>query len=158
MNRRILFFIWFGLIVFFSVVPHGSGDQSFLSKMALTRSGFFQHVLGYFVLSALAYRAFGKTEDRGQRSEDGKRQRSEGRSQKSEVTFIWMSGLVIFVCSLILEGVQYVIPTRTFNVYDVVGNGVGILSFVFIWVLFLSHLDEIEKKKAFHRAGRHTPQ
>jgi len=29
---KILFFIWFGLIVFFSVVPNSTGDQSFLSK------------------------------------------------------------------------------------------------------------------------------
>ena len=57
-----LFFIWFGLIVFFSVVPNSAGDQSFLSKMALTSSGFFQHVFGYFVLTGLAFLAFGKTE------------------------------------------------------------------------------------------------
>ncbi len=72
---KILFFIWFGLILFFSVVPNSAGDQSFLSKMSLTQSGFFQHVFGYFVLSALAFFAFEKTEDRGQKS--------EGRCRKS---------------------------------------------------------------------------
>jgi membrane protein implicated in regulation of membrane protease activity len=82
---KILFFIWFGLIVFFSVVPNSTGDQSFLAKMALTSSGFFQHVFGYFVLSALAFFAFEKTEDRGQKSEDRGRRKTEIRNQMSEV-------------------------------------------------------------------------
>ena len=129
---KILFFIWFGLIVFASVVPNSAGDQSFLSKMSLTQSGFFLHVFGYFVLTALAYRAFEKKR-------------------------LWLYLMGIVLVGVLFEAVQYVMPSRTFNVYDVVGNGVGILSFVFIWVLFLSHPDEIEKKKAFHRAGRHTP-
>ena len=104
---KILFFIWFGLSVFASVVPNSAGDQSFLAKMALTKSGFFQHVFGYFVLSALAFFAFEKKR-------------------------LWLYLMGIVLVGVLFEAVQYVMPTRTFNVYDVVGNGVGILSFVVI--------------------------
>jgi hypothetical protein len=74
-----------------------------------------------------------KTEIRGRKSEVGSR---KDRGLRSEVTFIWISGLLIFLFSMILEVVQFYLPYRTFNVYDVVGNGIGILSFVFIWVFF----------------------
>ena len=33
---------------------------------------------------------------------------------------------------VLFEAVQYVMPTRTFNVYDVVGNTVGVMVFVVI--------------------------
>ena len=111
---KFLFFIWFGLIVFASVVPNSAGDQSLLSKMALTRSGFFLHVFGYFVLTALAFFAFEKKR-------------------------FWLYLVGIVLMGVLFEGVQYVMPTRTFNLYDVVANGVGILLFVFIWVIFISH-------------------
>jgi hypothetical protein len=100
MNCKILFFIWLGLIVFFSVVPHGAGDQSFLSKMALTKSGFFQHVFGYFVLGALACLAFEKT--------------------------LWLYLVGIVFVGVLLEAVQYALPYRTFNPYDIVGNCLGV--------------------------------
>ena len=104
---KILFFIWFGLIVFCSVVSNSAGDQSFLAKMALTKSGFFQHVFGYFVLSALAFFAFEKKR-------------------------FWLYLVGIVLMGVLFEAVQYAMPTRTFNWYDVVANGVGILAFVFI--------------------------
>ena len=122
---KLLFFIWFGLIVFFSVVS-SAGDQSFLARMALTKSGFFQHVFGYFVLSALAFLAFEKKR-----------------------LCLYLMGIVLI--GGLFEGVQYVMPYRTFNWYDVVANGVGILSFVFIWVLFiirrLRRFTQIKKMK-----------
>ena len=117
---NVLFFIWFGLIVFFSVVPNNAGDQSFLAKMSLTQSGFFLHVFGYFVLTALAYRAFEKKR-------------------------LWLYLMGIVLVGVLFEAVQYVMPSRTFNVYDVVGNGVGILSFVFIWVIAFGKDDSLRE-------------
>ena len=118
---KLLFFIWFGLIVFASVVPNSAGDQSFLAKMALTKSGFFQHVFGYFVLSALAFFAFEKKR-------------------------FWLYLMGIVLVGVLFEAVQYVMPTRTFNVYDVVGNGVGILSFVVI-MLKRGNVRTLEREK-----------
>ena len=111
---KILCFIWFVLIVFFSVVPNSAGDQSLLSKMALTKSGFFQHVFGYFVLSALAFFAFEKKR-----------------------FWLYLAGIVLM--GVLFEAMQYVMPTRTFNVYDVVGNTVGVMLFVLIRVFFIGH-------------------
>ncbi|RZB29714.1 MAG: hypothetical protein SRB1_01994 [Desulfobacteraceae bacterium Eth-SRB1] len=111
---KLLFFIWFGLIVFFSVVPNSAGDQSFLAKMSITRSGFFLHVFGYFVLTALAFFAFEKKR-----------------------SCLYLVGIVLV--GVLFEGVQYVMPTRTFNWHDVVANVVGVVSFVFVWAFFLSH-------------------
>ena len=125
---KFLFFIWFGLIVFASVVPNSAGDQSLLSKMALTRSGFFLHVFGYFVLTALAFFAFEKKR-------------------------LWLYLMGIVLMGVLFEGVQYVMPSRTFNLYDVVGNCLGILLFVFIWVIFISHPSTIFRT---YGAGRRT--
>ena len=115
MNCRVLFFIWLGLIVFFSVVPHGSGDQSFLSRMSLTRSGFFQHVFGYLVLSALACLVFEKKR-------------------------LWLCLVGIVLLGGFLEVVQFYLPYRTFNVYDVVANGVGMVLFFALFVIFVRTL------------------
>jgi hypothetical protein len=65
--------------------------------------------------------------------------RAEVRRQVSKITFIWNSGLLIFLFSVVLEVVQFYLPYRTFNVYDVVANGIGILFFVVAWMLFISH-------------------
>ena len=110
---KLLFFIWFGLIVFFSVVPNSAGDQSFLAKMSITRSGFFLHVFGYFVLTALAFFAFEKKR-------------------------FWLYLVGIVLVGVLFEGVQYVMPTRTFNWYDIVANACGVLFFV-VWMFFISH-------------------
>jgi hypothetical protein len=81
--------------------------------------------------------------------------RTDVRRQMSGVAFVVWAGLLIFLFSMVLEVVQFYLPYRTFNVYDVVANGIGVLLFV-VLMLFISHPDEIGKKKAFHRAGRPT--
>ena len=106
---KVLFFIWFGLILFFSVVPHGSDDHYLLSRISLTRSGFFQHVFAYFVLSALACLAFGK-----------KRR--------------WLYLVGIVLTGGFFEIIQFYLPYRTFNVYDIVANGVGAVLFIIGWM------------------------
>ncbi len=114
-SYKILFFIWFGVIVFASIVPNSAGDQSFLSKMALTKSGFFQHVFGYFVLTALACLAFGK-----------------------KMLWLYLVGIVLM--GVLFEAVQYALPYRTFNWYDVVGNGVGVMHFVVVRIRLLKKI------------------
>jgi len=57
MYHKILFYLCLTLIVFFSIIPQDV-NSSLLSGMKLTKSGFFLHVFGYFVLSALACQVF----------------------------------------------------------------------------------------------------
>ena len=61
-------------------------------------------LVGYFVLTALAFFAFEKKR-------------------------FWLYLLGIVLVGVLFEAVQYVMPTRTFNVYDVVGNCLGVLLF-----------------------------
>ena len=127
---RIMFVVWAMAVAALSVISH-PGSKDLLMSVKLTSSGFVIHCIAYFMGIFLCYFAFEKRKDRDQMS--------DVRCQMSKVTFIWISGFLIFLFSMILEVVQFYLPYRTFNVYDVVGNGVGILSFVFIWVLFISH-------------------
>ena len=101
MIRKILFYLCLCLIVFFSIIPQDV-NSSLLSGMRFTKSGFFQHVAGYFVLSALAWKSFAKNN-------------------------IWIILAGIFIMSAGLEIVQYVLPSRTFNIYDLLANLAGVL-------------------------------
>ncbi|MCP3930663.1 MAG: hypothetical protein GY705_16355 [Bacteroidetes bacterium] len=99
---KIFFFIWLCLLVFLSVSPNTHGDQSVLSKIALTKSGFFMHTFGYFVLGAITFFTFEKRR-------------------------IWLYLLGILLLGVMLEVVQCFISTRTFNVFDLLGNTIGVL-------------------------------
>lgn len=107
MIRKLFFFIWFALIVFFSLTPSSMGYQFISSKMALTKSGFFQHVFGYFVLGAITFYTF-----------DKKR--------------IWLYLVGLFLLSALFEIIQYKIPSRSLNPYDLLGNGLGLMGVILI--------------------------
>ncbi len=108
MYRKVLFYLCLCLIVFFSIVPQDV--NSLLSGMRFTKSGFFQHVFGYFVLSVLACLAF------------------KGNN-------IWVILVGILILGGILEIIQYVLPARTFNIYDLLANLAGVLVVV-VKILF----------------------
>jgi len=77
------------------------------------------------------------SEDGGQRTDPQITQitqitRIRGKGQRAEGFYIWLCGLGIFGYSVILEFVQFFLPYRTFNPYDIVGNGVGVGVFCLI--------------------------
>lgn len=109
MLNRLLLFIWSCVIIFFSIAPDGYRGQSFLANLAVTDSGFFLHVLGYFIFGSIIFFSIKKR--------------------------IGLYLLGVFLIGLLLEFVQIFIPTRTFNMYDVLGNGIGVLCVALI-VLF----------------------
>jgi len=96
-------------------MPYGSSDQFLLSKMALTKSGFFQHLLAYCGLSALACLAFEK---------------------KS----IWLHFMAFVLLGSFLELVQFYLPYRTFNIFDIAANLVGV-ALGMIFALMVSRKD-----------------
>lgn len=57
-----------------------------------------------------------------------------GKGQRAEGFYIWLCGFVIFGYSVVLEGVQIFLPYRTFNPYDIVGNGIGVGVFCLIFL------------------------
>jgi len=109
MYRKVLFYLCLSLIVFFSIIPQDV-NSTLLSGMRFTKSGFFLHVFGYFVLSALACQVF----------------------REHNIWFV-LSGIIIL--GGILEIIQYALPTRTFNIYDLLANLAGVLVVV-IKILF----------------------
>jgi|LGVF01.1.fsa_nt_gb glycopeptide antibiotics resistance protein len=112
MVLRILFAIWAMAVAALSVMSH-PGSKDLLMAVKVTSSGFVVHGVAYFVGILLCYFSF----------------------NKKNISFVLWSGLLIFLFSVVLEVVQFYLPNRTFNVYDVVANGVGILFFV----VFISH-------------------
>jgi glycopeptide antibiotics resistance protein len=106
---RSLFAIWAIAVAVLSVISY-PGSNDLLMSVKLTSSGFVIHCIAYFMGIFLCYFAF----------------------DKKNISFVLWAGLLIFLFSMILEIAQFYLPYRTFNVYDVVGNGVGILSFVVI--------------------------
>ena len=128
---KLMFIFWALTVAALSVISY-PGGKDLLMSVKVTDSGFVVHGIAYFVGMLLFFLAYEKTGVRSQKS--GARERKDiGR--RSEVSFVLWAGLLIFFFSVVLEVVQFYLPCRTFNVYDVVANGVGILSFVFIWLI-----------------------
>jgi glycopeptide antibiotics resistance protein len=101
---RSLFAIWALAVAALSVISY-SGSNDLLISVKLTSSGFVMHGLACFVGMLLCFLAF-----------DAK-----------NISFVVWTGLLIFIYSVVLEVVQFYLPYRTFNVYDIVGNGVGVI-------------------------------
>jgi len=101
---RSLFAIWAMAVAALSVISH-PGSKDLLMSVKLTSSGFVVHGIVYFVGILLCYFSF----------------------NKKNVSFVLWTGLLVFICSVVLEVVQFYLPYRTFNVYDIVGNGIGVI-------------------------------
>ena len=102
------------VITVLSVIPHA--DDGIMVSTNVTTSGMEKHIAGYFVAALLCYYAYGK--------------KDEGLRKKN--SFIFLSGFFIFLYSVALEAIQFFLPYRTFNFYDVVANGVGVVLFVVV--------------------------
>lgn len=97
-----MFIIWIMAITVLAVIPHS--DNGLMVSSNVTSSGMEKHLVGYFVAALLCYYAF----------------------KRDGILFILMSGFLIFLYSVALEIVQFLLPYRTFNIKDIVGNGFGI--------------------------------
>jgi len=106
---RVMFVLWAMAVVVLSVISY-PGSKDLLMSVKLTSSGFVVHGIAYFVGVLLCYWSF----------------------DKKNISFVLWTGLLIFLFGVVLEVVQLYLPCRTFNVYDVVGNGVGIGIFCLI--------------------------
>jgi len=123
--RKIPFIIWMTIITVLSVIPHA--DDGIVVSTNVTSSGMEKHIAGYFLAALLCYYAY-------MNKESGLGVHDIGYRKD-----VFLSGLFIFLYSVALEAVQFFLPYRTFNVYDIVANGIGVVAFVFVWMLFISH-------------------
>jgi len=96
-----IFIVWFSLIVIFSLVPLNVNDIMEFKVASLDSSGFFKHAVAYFVLGLMAFAAF------------------------SRRILLWL--FFFFMAGAGLELVQLFIPARSFNIYDVLSNSIGLV-------------------------------
>ncbi|MBC8185619.1 VanZ family protein [candidate division KSB1 bacterium] len=114
-NKSIIkygFYSYLFLLAFLSLFIGGTNaEENIIHKLSLTDSGFFLHVAAYFVASVLGVLVM---------AEKG----------LTKIIFILVA---IFFYGYFLEIVQYFHPYRTFNINDVLANGVGIVIYFLIF-------------------------
>ncbi len=109
----ILFLLWLGAIVFFSLVNFR--DYLAPEMSSAIDDGFYLHIFAYFTGSVLAWAAL--------------------RNRRWSL-LVWVpAGLMVL--GAVLEAAQYFIPCRTFNPYDIVGNVLGVVLFYLLLVVFM---------------------
>ena len=108
---------WFVVVVVFSVIPL-SNDLKDLYENRFVRGDYLIHFL-VFLLGYLIYRL---------------NARQAGNHEASS----WPRALLIFilVIALLAEAVQLLIPSRTFNLYDVLANYTGISFGIALTIFF----------------------
>ncbi len=111
---KISFFACISAITIFSIIPN-SNENSLLSYnfLTLTNSGFFLHLIVYFLAFLLSYFTF----------------------RKNGFRYIFFMGGMIFSYSIFLEIIQIFIPYRSFNVYDILANFSGFILYI-VFVAF----------------------
>lgn len=130
---RLLFVVWALAVAVLSVISY-PGSKDLLMSVKVTSSGFVVHGIAYFVGVLLCCFSF----------------------NKKNISFVLWIGLLIFLFSMILEIAQFYLPYRTFNVYDVVGNCLGILLFFLFGCFFLA--TPVPSSGATGQAGKAEPQ
>jgi len=119
MYSKFIFFVWLFAITFVSLVDYSAASGLNLPKGLGT--GFWLHLMGYFIAGALYFFAFGN-----------KRQR--------DVLIIFMA---LFVAGVLFEIAQIYVPHRTFNPKDIVANGLGLSGVYMCFIIY--------KKRYFFR-------
>jgi VanZ family protein len=107
MILKTIFFMWLFIVTVLSVIPSPDIPGNIPGRAI--------HFIIYFIATALLCIAF--------------------RREKVSL-FLFYSGLVFFY-STVIEIVQVFLPYRDFSVVDIVANISGILSFSFLYLLFL---------------------
>ena len=105
MFSKIIFFFWILAITFFSLVDYSSISGLGLSKGFGT--GFWLHLIGYFMAGLLFILAFGK----------------------KGPTYLLIALTALFLLGVLFEIAQLRIPKRTFNPVDIAANGSGLVVF-----------------------------
>ena len=119
MFSKIIFFIWLIAITFVSLVDYSSASCLNLPKGLGT--GFWLHMIGYFIAGALYFFAF-------------------GNKCRRDVLIIFMA---LFLAGVLFEIVQIYVPHRSFNPKDIVANGLGLAG---VYMCFITY-----KKRYFFR-------
>ncbi len=113
---KFLFWIWLLFIFIISLYPRFQQPIALNSKNFPFRIDYIEHFLSFFVLSVLFYL--------------WKRNVSGNKLKKTLLVFI----VSIFAISFINEGIQFFIPGRTFNFWDIFYNITGMFAGMLLWL------------------------
>lgn len=118
---KIAFYAWLLLIFIFSVIPNDA-DSSGLFLFDMSGTGFWKHVIAYFIASAMLIMSY-----------------------KNESVKFFLNGLfMIFLGSILIEIIQYLLPYRSFSLGDMVANLLGITLFYGpFWIYSVSEAPQI---------------
>jgi len=108
---RILFWILFITIIIASITPHSAPSQSW-SDNTLISSGYLYHFLAYFLL-ALSFSIY----------------KIPCENRFCAYLFTAIFGIMV---SVYLELFQIILPYRTFNFLDMLGNFLGFITGMFL--------------------------
>jgi len=109
---KIMFFMWLLAITVVSLVDYSSISGLNLPKGMGT--GFWLHLIGYFIAGLLFILAFGK-----------KRQK-----------VILITLIALFCLGVLFEIVQIYVPHRSFNPKDIAANGLGLAGFYVCYMIY----------------------
>jgi VanZ family protein len=114
---KFCFYLYLLLLAFLSLLIGGqNAENNILHKLSITDSGFFLHVVAYFVASVLGVLTIAK------------------RGLKKILLIL----ILIFLYGYLLEILQYFFPFRTYNFNDILANGLGIVIYLLIYVSTLA--------------------
>jgi len=109
MILRVIFFLWLIIITTLSVIPFPD------NSLTISVSDKLLHFTVYFVTTLLLCVAF----------------------RKKGVSALFLHSGLVFLYSTAIELVQFFLPHRDVSVGDIVANVSGILSFSFLYLLYL---------------------
>ncbi len=102
------FFLWLAAIAFMSLYDYSSTEIIDVPK--LFGSGFWIHVVGYFIGAFLFNCAF----------------------KFKKLSHHLLALLFLFLMGVLFEFAQLYVPGRTYNPHDVIANGVGLVGYFFL--------------------------
>ena len=125
---KIVFITYAIIVVILHVIPIGSGDINALNKTEIgtLRLDYLLHALVFIPWAIIVWLIYGINfwETPGK-------------------AFLWLFAGILFAAGA--EYIQYFLPYRTFNIYDVLGNVTGVIigASVFFWKKRLYYKQEI---------------
>lgn len=113
--KKISFYLYLFVLAYLSLfIGTQNAENNIIHKLSITDTGFVLHLVAYFIAAMLGTWV--------------------NYEKKLTIKLYVLS--IIFIYSYALEILQYFHPYRSFNFYDVLANGLGIVIFILIYQIF----------------------
>ncbi len=116
---KFFFYAAITLITVLSILPGFGSNQS--GSIQIFSHGYLKHCVAYLIISVLLFKSY----------------------SSSKKKFLIVAFLFTLIYSAILEFIQYFLPYRTFNLYDILANAIGIILGIIVFIIIV-----IKKRKS----------